>query len=59
MKLEPYIGEPEVARLIAQIRGGRVDRVPHMENLVDDSRVEKLLGRYAGNTLAVTRWPPQ
>jgi uroporphyrinogen-III decarboxylase len=52
MKLEPYIGEPDVARLIAQIRGQKVDRVPNAENLVDDSHVEKILGRYAGNTLA-------
>lgn len=52
MKLEPYVGEPDVARLIAQIRGQKVDRVPNLENLVDDSHVEKLLGRFAGNTLA-------
>jgi uroporphyrinogen-III decarboxylase len=30
-----------------------VDRVPHLEALVDDQHVEKILGRYAGNTLAV------
>ena len=52
MRLEPYAGEPDVARLIAQIRGQKVDRVPNLENLVDDSHVEKILGRYAGNTLA-------
>jgi uroporphyrinogen decarboxylase len=52
VRLEPYAGEPDVARLIAQIRGQKVDRVPNLENLVDDSHVEKILGRYAGNTLA-------
>ena len=52
MELEPYIGEPDVARLIAQVRGEKVDRVPHLEALIDDSHVEKVLGRYAGNTLA-------
>ena len=52
MNLQPYVGEPDVARLIAQIRGQKVDRVPNLENLVDDSHVEKILGRYAGNTLA-------
>ncbi len=53
MMLKPYAGEPDVARLIAQMRGQKVDRVPNLENLVDDSHVEKLLGRYAGNTLAI------
>ncbi len=52
MKLEPYIGEPDVQRLIDQVCGRKVDRVPNLENLVDDSHVEKILGRYAGNTLA-------
>ncbi len=53
MPIDPYEGEPDVARLIAQIRGQPVDRVPHLEALVDDQHVEKILGRYAGNTLAV------
>jgi uroporphyrinogen decarboxylase len=52
MKLEAYVGEPDVQRLIAQINGQEVDRVPNLENLVDDSHVEKILGRFAGNTLA-------
>ena len=52
MKLEPYVGEPDVARLIAQVRGQPVDRVPNLENLIDDQHVEKILGRDAGNTLA-------
>ena len=53
MELEPYVGEPDVARLIGQIRGEPVDRVPHLEVLIEDKHVEKVLGRYAGNTLAV------
>ena len=53
MELESYVGEPDVARLIAQIRGEPVDRVPNLEALIDDTHVEKVLGRYAGNTLAV------
>jgi uroporphyrinogen decarboxylase len=52
MPLEAYIGEPDIQRLIATLRGEPVDRVPVLENLVDDSHVEKLLGRPAGNTLA-------
>jgi uroporphyrinogen decarboxylase len=52
MPLEPYVGEPDIQRLIATLRGEAVDRVPVLENLVDDSHVEKLLGRPAGNTLA-------
>jgi uroporphyrinogen decarboxylase len=52
MQLEPYIGEPDVARLIAQIRGEPVDRVPNLEALVEDKHVEAVLGRHAGSTLA-------
>jgi 5-methyltetrahydrofolate--homocysteine methyltransferase len=51
--LEPARGEPDVARFIAALRGQPVDRVPNFENLVDDQHVTKLLGRYAGNTLAI------
>ena len=53
MRIEPPVGEPDVARLIAQIRGEPVDRVPNLEALVDDVHVERILGRYAGNTLAI------
>jgi len=52
MELERYAGEPDVARLIGQVKGKKVDRVPHLEALIDDSHVEKILGRHAGNTLA-------
>jgi len=52
MQLEPYIGEPDVERLKAALKGKPVDRVPNFENLVDDQHVAKLLGRQAGNTLS-------
>jgi uroporphyrinogen-III decarboxylase len=52
VELEPYIGEPDVERFKAALKGEAVDRVPNFENLVDDQHVTKLLGREAGNTLA-------
>ena len=52
MQIEPFVGEPDIGRLIAQIRGETVDRVPHQEGLIEDKHVEKILGRWAGNTLA-------
>ena len=52
MGLEPYLGEPDVSRFIAALKGEPTDRVPNYENLIDDLHVEKLLGREAGNTLA-------
>ncbi len=51
--IEPYIGEPDITRLIATFRGEKVDRVPNLEALIDDQHVTTILGRYAGNTLAV------
>jgi 5-methyltetrahydrofolate--homocysteine methyltransferase len=53
VKLEPYRGEPDVERFKAALKGQKVDRVPNFESLVDDQHVTKLLGRYAGNTLAI------
>jgi corrinoid protein of di/trimethylamine methyltransferase len=53
IELEPYLGEPDVERFKAALRGQKVDRVPNFESLVDDEHVTKLLGRYAGNTLAI------
>lgn len=53
MKLEPYIGEPDIERLIAAFNGQETDRVPNFEVLIEDKHVEKLLGKNAGNTLAV------
>lgn len=51
-KFEPYIGEPDVKRLISAMRREEIDRVPNWEALVEDQTVEKILGRFAGNTLA-------
>jgi uroporphyrinogen decarboxylase len=51
--LDPAPGEPDLQRFLAVLRGESVDRVPNFENLVDDQHVTQLLGRYAGNTLAI------
>ncbi len=53
VKLEPFVGDSDVERFKAVLRGEKVDRVPNFENLVDDQHVTKLLGRFAGNTLAI------
>ncbi len=50
--IERFEGKSDISRLIAQIRGEPVDRVPHLEALIEDNHVTKILGRYAGNTLA-------
>ena len=52
MELEPYVGEPDIERLKAAMKGQKVDRVPSFENLVDDQHITKLLGRFAGNSLS-------
>ena len=52
MKLEPYIGEPDIQRLFDAFKRKKIDRVPNLEALIEDAHVEKLLGRYAGNTLS-------
>jgi corrinoid protein of di/trimethylamine methyltransferase len=52
MNLERYIGEPDIQRLFAAFKRKKVDRVPNFEVLVEDTHVEKLLGRHAGNTLS-------
>ena len=52
-KLLPYQGQPDKERLLAALKREPVDRVPNFEVLMEDSHVEKFLGRYAGNTLAV------
>ncbi|MCL4376765.1 MAG: hypothetical protein M1409_00075 [Actinobacteria bacterium] len=49
---EPYIGQPDKNRLIRAMRRQEVDRVPNVEIVIEDKIVEKLLGRYGGNTLA-------
>ncbi len=55
MKVEsfdPYIGKPDKERLFRAMRRQEVDRVPNVEIVIEDKIVEKMLGRYAGNTLA-------
>ena len=51
-EFEPYQGEPDIERLIRAMRREEVDRVPNWEALIEDQLVEKILGRFAGNTLA-------
>jgi len=53
IELESFAGDSDFERFKAVLKGQKVDRVPNYENLVDDQHVEKLLGRYAGNTLAI------
>jgi uroporphyrinogen-III decarboxylase len=48
-----YSGRPDKSRFIAALRRQPVDRVPNFEVLIEDMHVEKMLGRYAGNTLAI------
>ncbi len=50
--IEPFVGEPDVARLLAAFKHEPHDRVPNFEVLYEDQHVEKFLGRPAGNTLA-------
>ena len=52
-EIKPFAGEASIHRLIAALRGGKTDRVPHFEILIEDQHVERLLGRKAGNTLGV------
>jgi uroporphyrinogen decarboxylase len=51
------LGEPNIQRLLATLRGKPADRVPNFEILIEDLHVEKLLGRKAGNTLGVNGDP--
>ncbi|MHB1346857.1 MAG: uroporphyrinogen decarboxylase family protein [Candidatus Humimicrobiaceae bacterium] len=51
-KILPYEGNTDKERLLAAFRREPVDRVPNFEILIEDKHVEKILGKYAGNTLA-------
>lgn len=53
LQIEPCHSQPDVNRLIAAMRGEPTDRVPNFEVLIEDQHVERLLGRWAGNTLAI------
>jgi len=50
--VEPIDWEPDKERLRAAMLMEPVDRVPHIDNLIEDKHVEKFLGKYAGNTLS-------
>jgi corrinoid protein of di/trimethylamine methyltransferase len=52
MNLQSYAGEPDIQRLFGAFKRKKVDRVPNFEVLIEDQHVEKLLGRFAGNTLS-------
>ena len=52
-RILPYEGEIDKNRLISSFKRQKVDRVPNYEVLIEDRHVEKILGRYAGNTLAI------
>jgi len=51
--LEPIKGEPDKERLFAAFKRKKVDRAPNLEILIEDKHIEKFLGRYAGNSLAI------
>ena len=53
MQFESYEGEPDINRLLDAFKHKKIDRVPNFEVLIEDQHVEKMLGRYAGNTLAI------
>lgn len=48
--IETLDEKPDIGRLIAAFRNEPVDKVPNLEILIEEKHVEKLLGRYAGNT---------
>jgi uroporphyrinogen-III decarboxylase len=50
---DSYNGSPDKKRFIDAVRRQPVDRAPNFEVLIEDAHVEKMLGRYAGNTLAI------
>ena len=50
--IEPCEGKPDKERLLSAFKRKPVDRVPNFEILYEDKHVEKILGRYAGNTLS-------
>ena len=51
--IEPFDGKANIERLVATTLGESTDRVPNMEILIEEDHVEALLGRKAGNTLAI------
>ena len=47
-----YAVIPDIDRLTGAFKRHKVDRVPNFEVLIEDRHVERILGRFAGNTLA-------
>jgi len=45
-------GESDMQRLLNAVKRKPIDRLPNFEILVKNKHVEKILGKYAGNTLA-------
>ncbi len=52
MEFKDYEGKPDKQRLINAVRFQEVDRVPYYEALIEAKHIEKMLGRYAGNTMS-------
>lgn len=48
-----FKGESDKERFISAMFRKPVDRVPNFEVLIEDMHVEKILGKFAGNTLAI------
>ena len=51
-RILPYEGGLDKHRLLSTFKRKKVDRVPNFEILIEDKHVEKILGKYAGNTLS-------
>ena len=49
---EKFSGSADKERFISAMLRKPVDRVPNFEVLIEDKHVEKILGKYAGNTLS-------
>ena len=57
MELESYLGEPDIARLRAVLKGKKVDRVPNLENGIDDQHVAKILGARPESAVVISEVP--
>jgi len=55
--INSYIGKPDKARFISALKRESVDRVPNFDVLIEDKHVEKILGRFAGNTASYNSSP--
>ena len=55
MTMSEKLKKPDKERIVASLRGQRVDRVPHFEVAIEDKVCKAILGRDAGSTLAASR----